>query len=311
MAHLPAIMTYGRLLILHHHVCARPSSRRRHLLKLDPVFLIGKVGQLFQAALLVNDDRLEMFLLAVRAVRAEAMHVVHANVLSSHLDLCALQQMLGGKPALEALVAVATLVVRTRLAVLEKLGRHPVLLMIWVVSARLPRIVYVWHGVSVEALISFVAEALLLEVFANGPLLLYVLVQERACLPITARTCEPKGAHLQLMLRLVVPIIDGSMDLENLLHSFLLKVEGAMTHIIGSLLIACTVVVVVMASTAATSTSTVAVAASIVVVSLALVAAIVVVVIAPVAAVVMTVVTVPTMVIHPIVPHILLFCSQP
>ena len=121
VAFLAAIMAYCWLLILEHRVDCRagPASCRTNLLELNPVLLIGKVGQQLETALLVNDDRLQVLLLAVRSVGTKASHVVRADLLADELAILeqVLLYVLRGKAALEALVAEATFIVRAELAV--------------------------------------------------------------------------------------------------------------------------------------------------------------------------------------------------
>ena len=47
-----------------------------------PVLRVGEICQLLQGRYLVNDDRLEVAFLAVRAVRTETGHVVRAKLLA-------------------------------------------------------------------------------------------------------------------------------------------------------------------------------------------------------------------------------------
>ena len=88
----------------------------------------------------------------------------------------------------------------------------------------------------VIALLTLQAEALLLEVLAYWPLLLDVVVQEGAGVAISAGALKPEGAHLLLVLCLIVAVVDGTMDLKDLLDSFLLQIERAVAHVVRGLL---------------------------------------------------------------------------
>ena len=79
VAHFSAVVTNYRLLV--NFIVAAGALWLWCCLLMAPVFLVREVGQLLQRALLINDDRFKMLVLAVRPVRTEAHHVVYAYLL--------------------------------------------------------------------------------------------------------------------------------------------------------------------------------------------------------------------------------------
>mmetsp|Transcript_25558 Transcript_25558/g.39334 ORF Transcript_25558/g.39334 Transcript_25558/m.39334 type:complete len:282 (-) Transcript_25558:66-911(-) len=171
---------------------------------LHPVLLVRVVGELLETALLLDDNELEVLVMAVVTVGAESSQIIQAYFLIIRLLLDVTLQVFLNKPALVSLVAEP--------AVEE--------------GARLVRINYVWliHAdVPVGAVVSVRAPALALEVVADRFLLLDVSVEVVALVPQFALAFQPKRAHLLLELRRVLLPVDGVVDFDQVLDSHLVE----------------------------------------------------------------------------------------